>query len=32
MKEHFNENLVMTEEEEHLFPQTNSFLDLQRTN
>ena len=24
MKEHFNESLVMTEEEEHLFQQTNS--------
>ena len=25
MKEHFNENLVMTEEEEHLIQQANSF-------
>ena len=24
MKKHFNENLVMTEEEEYLFQQTNS--------
>ena len=24
MKEHFNENLAMTEEEEYLFQQTNS--------
>ena len=30
MKEHFNKNLVMTEKEEHLFQQSNTFWNCKK--